>query len=200
MERVLNMQSNNIVEYIDEGHFYLVNGILTPSVSQLLKQVFPNKYKGIPRRILDAKASYGTTVHDAIERLENGEKMPNMNVFQKLSIEQYEKLKAKHGFKVQNQEQIIHYRDCYCGRYDMTLVNQDGALCLGDIKTTSQLDKDYLSWQLSLYEMAYEYTFQTEQFPFSKFYCVWLPKNDLGEFVEIKRIERQKILDTFKYE
>lgn len=189
----------NDVEFIEESHTYLIDGVIVPSVSQLLKQVFPNKYQGIPKAILEQKADYGTIVHSAIESHENGTEMPNMNIFQSLALEQYKKLKTKHKFNVKEQETIIHYRDKYAGRFDMTITH-DGALCLADIKTTSQLDKEYLAWQLSLYEMAYEYTFNTDPCPFKRFYCIWLPKGDLGQFVEIERISRNKIKAMFRYE
>ena len=34
-----------MIEFIDEPHIYLVNGVITPSVSEILHFIFPNKYK-----------------------------------------------------------------------------------------------------------------------------------------------------------
>ena len=78
----------------------------------------------------------------------------------------------------------------YCGRYDMTAkVKGKESLC--DIKTTATLDKEYLSWQLSMYELAIGYQFE-------KLYCIWLPKGQIGELVEIERIPREKIEESLR--
>ena len=58
--------------------------------------------------------------------------------------------------------------------------------CLIDIKTTAELDKEYLSWQLSMYELAIGKKFK-------KLYCLWLPKGGLGKLIEIERIEKEEI-------
>ena len=61
-----------MIEYIDEIHTYLIDGIIVPSVSQILHdKVFPDKYKGVPEKVLMAKAEYGTKVHSIIEDIEN---------------------------------------------------------------------------------------------------------------------------------
>ena len=60
-------------------------------------------------------------------------------------------------------------------------------ICLCDIKTTSELDTEYLSWQLSFYELATNKTF-------NKLYAIWLPKKELGELVEIKRKPKEDLL------
>ena len=59
--------------------------------------------------------------------------------------------------------------------------------CLCDIKTTAELDKEYLSWQLSFYELATGKRFD-------KLYAIWLPKGKLGQLVEIKRKPQKELL------
>ena len=56
-----------MVEFIEDGHIYLVDGVIVPSVTQILHKVFPEKYEGIPKEVLNAKAVYGTDVHKYIE-------------------------------------------------------------------------------------------------------------------------------------
>ena len=41
-----------MVEFIEEGHIYLVDGVIVPSVTQILHRVFPEKYEGIPKEVL----------------------------------------------------------------------------------------------------------------------------------------------------
>lgn len=177
-----------MIEYIDEEHLYLVDGVLVPSVTQLLHKLFPNKYKNVPQYILDKKAIYGSKVHKAIEELESNklDKKEIKEFYIQLSINEYFRLKKKYEINVLEQEQIIHYKKYFAGRFDMVAII-NGELCLCDIKTTAELDKEYLSWQLSMYELG-------DGRHFDKFYCIWLPKGGLGKLVEIERIEKEKIL------
>ena len=71
-----------MIEFIEEGHIYLKDGIIVPSVSEILHHIFPDKYKGIPNWVMEKKAEYGTKVHYAIECLEQGKELPKLNIFQ----------------------------------------------------------------------------------------------------------------------
>ena len=100
------------------------------------------------------------------------------------------KLKQKYDIEVLEQEQMISYDYDYCGRFDMIAkVGKD--ICLCDIKTTAELDLEYLSWQLSFYEMAYGKMFD-------KLYAIWLPKKDLGQLVEVKRKSKEELINKLK--
>ena len=59
-----------VLEYIDETHTYLYDGVVLPSITQLLKVKFGNKYNGIPKATLERAAEQGTAVHKAIEDYE----------------------------------------------------------------------------------------------------------------------------------
>jgi len=48
-------------------HTYRVDGRIVPSVTQILKRVYPDVYAGIPPAVLERKAMLGTAVHKAIE-------------------------------------------------------------------------------------------------------------------------------------
>lgn len=174
-----------MIEYIEEEHLYLLDGIIIPSVTQLLEKVFPDKYKGIPKEILERKATYGTKVHQLIEDYENKKEYQIDSVYIELSFKQYLEIKEKNNLEVVSQEEIVHYKNYYAGRYDM-IANVNNELCLVDIKTTAKLDREYLSWQLSLYELAIGKKFD-------KLYCLWLPKNGLGKLIEIERKDIKEI-------
>lgn len=184
-----------MVEFIEDGHIYLVDGVITPSVSEILHFIFPNKYSNVPENILNAKATYGSTVHEAIECLENDLELPNLDYIQEASIEQYKKLKKEYKIGVAAQEQMINYKDKYCGRFDM-IANIGDDYCLCDIKTTAELDEEYLSWQLSFYALAYDEEKYNSHF--DKFYAIWLPKKNLGKLVEIKRKSKQELINKLE--
>ena len=183
-----------MIEFIEDGHIYLKDGVIVPSVSEILHFIFPDKYKNVDKEILNKKAEYGSTVHLAIECLEEDRELPEVDENQQFSIRQWQYLKEKNNIDVIIQEQMIHYGDIYAGRFDM-VANVNGYLSLCDIKTTAVLDKEYLSWQLSFYELANESMYHTR---FEKLYAIWLPKRNCGQLVEIERKSRNELLDVLK--
>lgn len=172
-----------MIEFLENEHLYIKDGIVIPSVSEILHYIFPDKYKNIPKKILERKAEYGTRLHLAIQLLEEQGIEIELNPNQRASLLQYLELKKEYNVKVLEQELIVSYEYEYAGRLDM-IAYVDGKLCLIDIKTTYELDEEYLSWQLSYYELAYGKKID-------KLYCLWLPKNKLGDLVEIKRKEKK---------
>lgn len=184
-----------MIEFIEESHTYLIDGVIIPSVSEILNFIFPDKYSNIPKQILNTKANYGSKVHEAIECLEKNEELPKLNYLQEISIDQYRKLKDKYKIEVLEQEKMVSYKNYYCGRFDM-IAEINGTYSLCDIKTTAKLDKESLSWQLSYYALAHNPDeYETE---FKNFYAIWLPKKDLGEVVEIERKSKQELLEKLK--
>lgn len=173
------------VEFIEEGHIYKVDGVVTPSVSEIIRTVlFPDMYKGVPKRILNNKASFGTNVHNAIENNDPSD----LNKVEMLSYIEYERLIKKHNIEIIEQEQIVNYEDLYCGTFD-AIAKVDGVLSLIDFKTTYKLDEEYLSWQLSFYNTAH-------QMDFLKAYAVWLPKKKKGDVVEIELKSDEEVLEV----
>lgn len=169
----------------------MCNGLyIVPSVTQILQKIFPDKYKNVPRETLMRKASFGKTIHEYIEQYEKGIITIKLNYIQEASFGQYLRLKDKYNINVLEQEKIVNYKDIYAGRFDM-ICNINGEYCLCDIKTTASLDKEYLSWQLSLYEYAYGKRFD-------KLYAIWLPKKDIGRLIEIERKSKKEINDLLK--
>jgi CRISPR/Cas system-associated exonuclease Cas4 (RecB family) len=152
--------------------------------------------------VLNAKAGYGSTVHESIELYEINRSVMSesealyvtstaldLDYIQTASLNQYLRLKDKYDIEVIEQEKIIHYQDKYAGRFDM-IASIQGYDSLCDIKTTAELDKEYLSWQLSLYAYAYYKMYGIE---FTKLYAIWLPKKNLGQLIEIDKKSDEEI-------
>lgn len=184
-----------MIEFIEEEHIYLIDGVIVPSVTQILEKVFPHKYEGIPTEILNKKAEYGTKVHKLIEILETKKpKRPiaylkryyDMDYIQEESIRQYLKIKEQYNIEVLESEKVVAYKDKYCGTLDMK-ATVNGKTAIIDIKTTAQLDKDYVGWQNSYYELA--------DGPVEELYCLWLPKKHLGKLEQVDRIPQEKLLE-----
>jgi len=146
--------NGHILEYYDEDHTYLVDGLIVPSVTELLSYRFGKKYLGVPGDVLKARASEGTAVHEAIERLCKTGEMTDLP-----EVRNFLFLKKMFKFDVMDNEVpviLFHASKPICaGRLDLVL-NQGGKLGLADIKRTSVLDRDYLFYQLNIYKIAYE--------------------------------------------
>ena len=149
-----------VLEYIDETHTYIYNGVVLPSITQILKFKFGGKYDGIPKATLERAAEQGTAVHQAIEDYEQHgieTELPELR--------NYKFLKRAYGFEcIANEVPVVLFKDgeaVACGRLDLVLKEGD-AIGLGDIKRTSTLDKNYLAYQLNLYRIAYQQCYGTE--------------------------------------
>ena len=185
-----------MVEFIEETHQYLIDGILVPSVTQIVEKIFPDKYKGVPDYILKAKAEYGIQIHKFIEIIEiKKPKRPiaylkkyyGMNFIQEESIKQYLEIKRQFNIEVLEVEKIVFYKNLYCGKLDIK-AKVNGKKAIIDVKATSEIDKDYVSWQNSYYELA--------DGPVEELYCLWLPKGHLGGLFQVKRIEEKELLEV----
>ena len=189
------------VEFLPSTHTYVVDNIVVPSVSDILRYIFPDQFKGIPRSVLQAKAGYGTLLHKAIECHETGELLPPMNYIAEAGFNQYLKLREKHILRIKALEQIVSYKGLYAGRFDMYAIRKNYPLynppALIDIKTSAKLDKDYLSWQLSYYALAFDDKDEDSN-SVDELFCIWLPKKELGKFVQIKRKSDDELLSTLE--
>ena len=154
------MNNGHVIEFYKDEHIYLVDGIIVPSITEMMRMWFGNKYNGISAAVLSRAADRGTKIHDAIQRLvETGEadEIPEVRGYNFLS---------KHfGFTATRAEQqvILFHEDIpiAAGRFDLE-INENGKIGGADIKTTSTLDKDYLALQLNLYRIANRQTYGTE--------------------------------------
>ncbi len=149
-----------VLEYIDETHTYLYEGMVLPSITQVLKAKFGGKYDGIPKATLQRAAERGSEVHKAIED------------FEKQGIEcdlpelrNWKFLKRKYEFVcLDNEVPVVLFQDdepIAAGRLDLVL-GENGCIGLGDIKRTATLDKNYLAYQLNLYRIAYQQCYDTD--------------------------------------
>lgn len=148
------------LEYIDETHTYIADGVIVPSITQMLQVKFGGKYNGVSRATLENAAAKGTEVHRAIERYcTTGEE----SEFKELR--NYKFLSKKYGFgAVYNEVPVILFKDnepIAAGRLDLVLFDTKGRFGLGDIKRTATLDKNYLAYQLNLYRIAYMQSYHT---------------------------------------
>lgn len=141
------------LEFIETTHTYLYDGVVLPSVTQLLQKKFGSKYDGIPKSVLQRAAERGTALHKAIEDYEYQGIESDM-----MELENYKRLKVMHGFSVMGNEiPLVLFQDgepVAAGRCDLFIAKK-GVFGLGDIKRTYRLDRNYLTYQLNIYRVAF---------------------------------------------
>jgi hypothetical protein len=148
-----------ILEYDDDTHTYLVNGLCVPSITEILSYKFGKKFDNVDERIVNRAAKKGTQVHKAIEKL-----CKYGVVSDDIEVKNFLFLQRQYGFFViDNEVPVILFENdipIAAGRLDLVLeINEE--IYLGDIKRTSVLDKEYLGYQLNLYRIAFQQCYGT---------------------------------------
>lgn len=148
------------LEFFEDTHTYLCDGIIIPSITQILKTKFGNKYDFVKKSKLDEAAEKGTVVHEAIEKYcKTGEESDL------IELKNFKFLQKHYGFDVVDSEvPVILFQDeepIAAGRLDMVIKIED-KIGGADIKRTSTLDKNYLAYQLNMYRIAYRQCYGIE--------------------------------------
>lgn len=178
----------------DVSHTYLVDGVPTPSVTTIIKDILPSMYDNVPKRVLEKASQFGIKLHKATE-IDSNE---GLDIYEQIAFREYNILLDKEKITPLQQEVFVCYDNpnypnnglpkvLFVGQTDMIgLVNDKR--CLLDKKFTSKYHKDYLDWQLSMYELAcYE--------KFNELYCIHVPKKGKGTLYKSNRIEQGFIIE-----
>ena len=140
------------LEYFDETHTYLYEGLMLPSVSRILGMKYKNEYSNVPPAVLNNAAQRGTAVHKAIENYNNSGYDDGSE-----AVRNFKFLQKQYGFEVLDSElPLVLFKDdmpIACGRLDMTML-MDGETGIADIKTVSALNKEKIAYQLNLYRIG----------------------------------------------
>lgn len=180
-----------MIEFLEGPHIYLVDGIEVISVTQIIHRIFPSQYKGISKATLGKAAGFGTAVHKAIELTDvHAPDLSGLGTNAKICMTEYLRLCERNRIEPKIHEHPVAYKHIYAGTLDM-IATVEGKPAMLDIKTTSNLYKEYLEWQLGLYAMAYEDKVE-------RYFAIWLPKGGLGELVEIAPKTEDECIEKLK--
>lgn len=131
-------------KFYDENHRYTdKNKTEYKSITRVLREmnVSPN-YDTVDKDVLKKASEYGTFIHKDIEEY------VKENIIG-ISTELQSFINWAKGKIFIASEYMVH-NDKYAGSIDLIYI-ENGELVISDIKTTSQIHKDSVSWQLSLY-------------------------------------------------
>lgn len=162
-----------------EAHTYTLNGKELSGVTSLLdRQIFKNKYACVSGAVLNKAANRGSLIHETIELVDG------LGIESDLAeVQAYIAIKQQHGLSTHANEYLVSDNDHVASSIDIVFDD----CSLADIKTTSHLDRDYVSWQLSIY--AYLFELQNPGLKANKLYAIWLPQKRYGKpaLVEVER-------------
>lgn len=138
------------VIFLPEEHRYFnpENGRYLSGITSLLsRQLFPDKYDGISQATLDAAAARGSAIHEECADLATFGAAGTYP-----ETESFARLLTREGIEPLEAEYTVSDGEHYASKIDLI----DRSLNLYDLKTTSTLDTDYVSWQLSIYAHLFE--------------------------------------------
>ena len=147
------------LEYLDDTHTYLVDGVIVPSITQLITMKFGTPYEHVPKDVLNEAARKGTAMHECIEKFCKDESVPAGK-----EIHNFKFLQKMYKFEVYDNEVPIILFDgdkpIAAGRLDM-IIKIDGKWGIADLKRTATLDKNRLAYQLNLYRIGLQQCYNT---------------------------------------
>ena len=166
IQTILPQSKVQFIENRAEGlHAYMLDLEELTGVTTVLKQVlFYDKYNGISEDVLRRAATRGTAIHEAVQDwLMEQPHIPNPDCVE-FEAEADRALKALQHYWQGSELSAMVQPDCVeylvsneqdiASKVDVVFRHKSGeknAYVLADIKTTSEFDEEYLSWQLSIY-------------------------------------------------
>ena len=146
------------------------------------RRLFPNKYADIPKHILDAAAMRGSHIHKMCELVDDLGITPE----DCQEATNYKAMKERLGLVSVASEYLVSDGQNYASSIDVVYEGKKGknGVILNDRKTTSKLDKEYLSWQLSIY--AYFFELINPEIEVEGLTATWL-RGEICEYVDIDR-------------
>ena len=167
----MELSHNNRVLFDSVSHSYLLDGSkLLMGVTELMKKHnLGADYSNIPEATLKKAAEEGTAIHQEIEAYDSGEA-----VFASELIDEYKKMCSEYGLKSAASELPVSDYELIASAIDKVYEGKKGHAILVDIKTTLELHKRPLQWQLGIYKCLFER--QNPDIPVDGCFCLWIDK------------------------
>lgn len=179
------------VVFNEADHTYFLGDKQLQGITGVIHdKLFPDMYKGISKEVLNNAAARGTYVHKMCEAVDNFGATP-IDCPEAMN---HIKLVEKHSLESVACEYLVTDREHFASAIDAIYMGGDDTVDLCDRKTTSKLNKEYISWQLSIY--AYLFEMQNPHIKVGKLYAEWLRGSVIAELVEVERkpVDRVKAL------
>lgn len=189
----MELVKSNVI-FDQQAHTYTTSdGVRLQGITGMIeRQLFPDKYSGVPDFVMKRAAERGSFVHEVCELIddlgvdhESGE------------AKSYKTLKERYGLQYEASEYLVSDNVHFASSVDKVYRNGDSSFSLADIKTTYKLDKEYVRWQLSIY--AYLFEMQNPGTKVDKLFAIWL-RGYNSELAEVDRIPDEVIVSLMSAE
>lgn len=182
----MELVKSNVI-FDQQAHTYTTpEGVCLQGITGMLeRQLFPDKYAGVPDYVMKRAAERGSFVHEVCELIDD------------LGIEHeseegkgYKELKSRYRLCHEASEYLVSDDEHFASCIDKVYRESDTEFSLADIKTTYKLDKEYVKWQLSVY--AYFFELQNPGAKVKRLFAIWL-RGKIAELAEVERIPDEVI-------
>jgi len=189
MKYDLNVWSGS---FVADGHrYFTADGVELQGVTGILKRrIFKDEYKGVSQEVLDNAAKRGSMIHSRLELYDTagiGTDMPE--------VANYARLKAEYGLEWITSEYLVSDDEHYASAIDKVYhikETPDDEVALGDVKTTYSFNREYVSWQLSIY--AYFFEMLNPHKRVGRLFGIWLREDKKrGSIAKIIPVERKPV-------
>lgn len=170
------------VAFDQEAHTYtnIETGEMYKGItSTLIHRLNPNKYAGVSKEKMRESAEYGSNVHADIELVESLGIEPTTQ-----EGKNYLKLAKENGLVYLASEHTVSDLKHYATNIDYIYDVEDGVVDIADFKTTSKLDRESVSWQLSI--CAYFLEKNNPDVKVRRLLGIWL-RGDIAQVIEVNR-------------
>ena len=182
-----------MVEFNARTHTYTKDGVVIPSVTQILKVVlFPSTYAHVKEEVLAKAAEFGNNVHKALET-DFADPLTDEELN---SYNEAKKIIEKYFTPILRETKFISQLG-FAGTFDLYADMGAGRFALIDYKTTSTLMEEQVSWQLSMYKVALE----EMGYVVNGLYAIHIPKGKKGKLVNVEikhKIEIEWLMNRWK--
>lgn len=190
MEKRNLVLNDSGVVFIENPRGYWIGETQLEGLTGMIgRQLFPDKYKAVPENVLAKAAERGHRIHEEIQVYD---------MFGEISSEDvkwYADMKKDEKFDVIDSEYLVTDGTHFASAIDKVIV-KDGKVCLADVKTTYELDKEYISWQLSIYK--YLFNLLNPDIEVDKLYAIWV--RDGATLHEVPEIPQEEVIELLNCE
>lgn len=167
------------VVFNEEDHTYFLDDKQLQGITGMIsRQLFPDKYKDVPEFVLKKAAEKGSRIHAQCQFVDSTGFKP-----ESVEAENYLRERVNAGYNAFANEYTVSDNEYFASNIDCVW-EKEGRISIADIKTTYSLDKEYLSWQLSIY--AYLFELQNPLVKVHELFGMWL-RGDKSELILIQR-------------
>ena len=187
--RDLELNDSGVVFIENPRGYWIGETHLEGLTGMIGRQLFPDKYKAVPEKVLAKAAERGHRIHEEIQVYDMfGEVASD-------EVRWYADMKKDEKFDVIDSEYLVTDGTHFASAIDKVIV-KDEKVCLADVKTTYELDKEYISWQLSIYKYLFELL--NPDIKVDKLYAIWVRNG--ASLHEVDEIPQKDVIELLNCE